>query len=108
VEVDGRRFRVTVLEPEPPWAALARSRRERGGSGEGGAGEALVSPMQGTVLAVHVAEGDDVTAGQLVCIVEAMKMENEIHAHRAGKVSHLSVEVGQQVSMGQVICVVES
>jgi acetyl-CoA/propionyl-CoA carboxylase biotin carboxyl carrier protein len=64
--------------------------------------------MQGTVLAVQVAEGDDVSAGQLVCIVEAMKMENEIHAHRAGTVRHLSVEPGQQVSTGQVICVVES
>jgi acetyl-CoA/propionyl-CoA carboxylase biotin carboxyl carrier protein len=108
VEVDGRRFSVTVLEPEPPWAALALRRRERGKHGEGGGREALVSPMQGTVLAVHVAEGDDVSAGQLVCIVEAMKMENEIHAHRAGKVTHLSVEAGQQVSMGQVICFVES
>jgi len=108
VEVDGRRFSVTVLEPEPPWAELARRRRERGDQGEAGGREALVSPMQGTVLAVHVAEGDDVSAGQLVCIVEAMKMENEIHAHRAGKVTHLSVEAGHQVSMGQVICFVES
>jgi acetyl-CoA/propionyl-CoA carboxylase biotin carboxyl carrier protein len=108
VEVDGRRFNVTVLEPEPPWAELARRRRARGDQGEAGGREALVSPMQGTMLAVHVAEGDDVSAGQLVCIVEAMKMENEIHAHRAGKVTHLSVEAGQQVSMGQVICFVES
>jgi acetyl-CoA/propionyl-CoA carboxylase biotin carboxyl carrier protein len=108
VEVDGRRFSVTVLEPEPPWAGLALRRRERDGGGEGAGREALVSPMQGTVLAVHVAEGDDVSAGQLICIVEAMKMENEIHAHRAGAVRHLSVEPGQQVSMGQVICVVES
>ena len=108
VEVDGRRFSVTVLEPEPPWAELALRRRERGKHGEGGGREALVSPMQGTVLAVHVAEGDHVSAGQLVCIVEAMKMENEIHAHRAGTVTHLSVETGQQVTTGQVICVVEA
>ena len=64
--------------------------------------------MQGTVLAVQVAEGDEVSAGQLVCIVEAMKMENEIHAHRAGTVRQLSVEPGEPVSAGQVICVVES
>jgi acetyl-CoA/propionyl-CoA carboxylase biotin carboxyl carrier protein len=108
VEVDGRRFSVTVLEPEPPWAELARRRRERGGGGEGAGREALVSPMQGTVLAVHVAEGDDVSAGQLICIVEAMKMENEIHAHRAGTVRHLSVAAGEPVSTGQVICVVEA
>jgi acetyl-CoA/propionyl-CoA carboxylase, biotin carboxylase, biotin carboxyl carrier protein len=108
VEVDGRKFSVTVLDPEPPWAQLARRRRERGDQGESAGREALVSPMQGTVLAVRVADGDDVSAGQLVCIVEAMKMENEIHAHRAGTVRHLSVEPGQQVSTGQVICVIES
>ena len=108
VEVDGRKFSVTVLDPEPPWAQLARRRRERGDQGESAGREALVSPMQGTVLAVQVADGDDVSAGQLVCIVEAMKMENEIHAHRAGTVRHLSVEPGQQVSTGQVICVIES
>jgi acetyl-CoA/propionyl-CoA carboxylase, biotin carboxylase, biotin carboxyl carrier protein len=62
--------------------------------------------MQGTVLAVEVAEGDEVAAGQVICIVEAMKMENEITAHRAGVVTELSVEPGQAVSNGQVVCVV--
>jgi acetyl-CoA/propionyl-CoA carboxylase biotin carboxyl carrier protein len=62
--------------------------------------------MQGTVLAVEVAEGDEVEAGQVICIVEAMKMENEVHAHRAGRVSALSVAPGQPVTTGQVICVV--
>ena len=75
---------MTVLEPEPPWAELARQRRRRSDESGGGGREALTSPMQGTVLAVHVAEGDEVSAGQLICIVEAMKMENEVHAHRAG------------------------
>jgi acetyl-CoA/propionyl-CoA carboxylase biotin carboxyl carrier protein len=62
--------------------------------------------MQGTVLAVEVAEGDDVEAGQVICIVEAMKMENEVHAHRAGRVTELSVAAGQPVTTGQVICIV--
>ena len=62
--------------------------------------------MQGTVLAVEVAEGDEVEAGQVLCIVEAMKMENEVHAHRAGRVTELSVAPGQPVTTGQVICVV--
>jgi len=108
VEVDGKRFEVHVLRPEPPYADLARRRRERErGRGGGAAGkDAVVSPMQGTVLAVEVAEGDEVEAGQVVCIVEAMKMENEVHAHRAGRVSDLSVEPGQPVTTGQVICVV--
>ncbi len=110
VEVDGRRFEVRLLRPEPPFAELARRRRERARSGGAtGAGKhAVVSPMQGTVLAVEVAEGDDVEAGQVLCIVEAMKMENEVHAHRAGRVTELSVAPGQPVKTGQVICVVAS
>jgi acetyl-CoA/propionyl-CoA carboxylase biotin carboxyl carrier protein len=108
VEVDGRRFEVRVLRPEPAYAELARRRRERSrGRGPSGAGrDAVVSPMQGTVLAVEVSEGDEVEAGQVLCIVEAMKMENEVHAHRAGRVTELSVAPGQPVTTGQVICVV--
>jgi acetyl-CoA/propionyl-CoA carboxylase biotin carboxyl carrier protein len=108
VEVEGRRFAVTVLEPEPPWADLARQRRRRSDESGGSGREALTSPMQGTVLAVEVAEGDEVAAGQLICIVEAMKMENEVHAHRAGTVRQLSVAPGEPVTTGQVVCVVES
>ena len=107
VEVEGRRFAVTVLEPEPPWAELARQRRRRADESTAGGREALASPMQGTVLAVQVAEGDDVSAGQLICIIEAMKM-NEVHAHRTGTVRQLSVAVGEPVTTGQVICTVES
>jgi acetyl-CoA/propionyl-CoA carboxylase biotin carboxyl carrier protein len=109
VELEGRRFQVNVLEPEPPWAELARRRRERArGGGAAVAGkDAVVSPMQGTVLAVEVAEGDPVEPGQVICVVEAMKMENEVHAHRAGVVRALSVAPGEAVSTGQVICIVE-
>jgi acetyl-CoA/propionyl-CoA carboxylase biotin carboxyl carrier protein len=108
IEVDGRRFEVRVLRPEPAFAELARRRRERarGGGAAEAAQDAVVSPMQGPVLAVEVAEGDEVEAGQVLCIVEAMKMENEVHAHRAGRVTELSVAPGQQVKTGQVICVV--
>jgi acetyl-CoA/propionyl-CoA carboxylase biotin carboxyl carrier protein len=105
IEVDGRRFEVTVLASEPPWLALARSRRERAGAARHGGSDAVVSPMQGTVLSVAVAEGDVVDAGAVLCIVEAMKMENEIAAHRAGTVTELSVAEGQPVQHGQVICV---
>jgi acetyl-CoA/propionyl-CoA carboxylase biotin carboxyl carrier protein len=106
VEVDGRRFEVRLSEPEPEWRALARRRRERVRHGVAGGGgrDAVVSPMQGTVLAVSVADGDDVEAGQVICVVEAMKMENEVRAHRGGTISNLSVEPGQPVSTGQVIC----
>jgi acetyl-CoA/propionyl-CoA carboxylase biotin carboxyl carrier protein len=108
VELGGRRYDVTLLEPEPPWAALARRRRERVRSGSGGAGtDAVVSPMQGTVLKVEVAEGDEVEAGQVLCVVEAMKMENEIASHRAGTVTQLSVTPGAAVASGQVVCLVQ-
>jgi acetyl-CoA/propionyl-CoA carboxylase, biotin carboxylase, biotin carboxyl carrier protein len=108
VELDGRRFDVRLLVPEPPFAVLARRRRERGAEHVGGSAgrDAVVSPMQGTVLEVKVAEGEQVRAGQVLCIVEAMKMENEIGAHRDGVVNSLSVEAGQPVKTGQVICVV--
>jgi acetyl-CoA/propionyl-CoA carboxylase biotin carboxyl carrier protein len=104
VEVDGRRFTVRVLEPEQPWRALARRRAERAaGSGANGGG-AVVSPMQGTVLSVAVAEGDEVERNAVICIVEAMKMENEVRAHVAGTVAQVAVAAGQAVSSGQVIC----
>jgi acetyl-CoA/propionyl-CoA/long-chain acyl-CoA carboxylase, biotin carboxylase, biotin carboxyl carrier protein len=108
VELDGRRFDVKVLVPEPPWAVLAERRRERTAARAGGAGgrDAIVSPMQGTVLSVEVSEGDEVVAGQVICVVEAMKMENEVHALRDGIVSELSVRAGEPVGTGQVICVV--
>jgi acetyl-CoA/propionyl-CoA/long-chain acyl-CoA carboxylase, biotin carboxylase, biotin carboxyl carrier protein len=107
-EVAGRRFEITVLEPEPPHAELARRRRDRNAQHgqHGAARDAIVTPMQGTVLTVEVAEGDEVEPGQVVCVVEAMKMENEITSPRAGTVSELSIEPGQPVSTGQVICLV--
>ena len=110
VEVDGRRFEVRLSEPEPEWRALARRRRERVRRRGGSAGgrDAVVSPMQGTVLAVRVSDGDEVEAGQVICIVEAMKMENEVHADRAGVVRGLSVEAGRPIATGQVICEIAS
>ena len=107
VELDGRRFEVRALLPEPPYAELARRRRERTAAGaHGAARDAVVTPMQGTVLAVNVQEGDEVGAGEVICVVEAMKMENEIASHRAGSVTELSVAPGQAVQAGQVICVI--
>ncbi|HEY5058504.1 MAG TPA: acetyl-CoA carboxylase biotin carboxylase subunit [Gaiellaceae bacterium] len=106
VEVDGRRFDVRLVDPEPPWAALARRRAERVRTGGGATGrDPVVSPMQGTVLAVAVAEGDEVEAGRVLCVVEAMKMENEVVAHHAGTVTDLSVQPGQSIGAGHVICV---
>jgi acetyl-CoA/propionyl-CoA carboxylase biotin carboxyl carrier protein len=100
---------VRISEPEPEWRALARRRGERVRQGGAGGGrDAVVSPMQGVVLAVLVADGEEVEPGQVICVVEAMKMENEVHANRAGTIRSLSVEPGQQVTTGQVICTIES
>jgi acetyl-CoA/propionyl-CoA carboxylase biotin carboxyl carrier protein len=64
--------------------------------------------MQGTILAVEVEEGDAVEAGQVICIVEAMKMENEVAAHRSGTIAEIAVAAGDPVTTGQAICVIET
>jgi acetyl-CoA/propionyl-CoA carboxylase biotin carboxyl carrier protein len=105
VEVDGRSYEVRLEVGEPPWTALARGRRERGAAGGGTAADgAVLSPMQGTVLKVEVSDGDEVEAGQLLCVVEAMKMENEIVAPRVGVVHDLSVAPGAAIASGQLVC----
>jgi acetyl-CoA/propionyl-CoA carboxylase biotin carboxyl carrier protein len=105
VELDGRRYELRLLVPEHEWVELARRRRDRVGGAHGGAArDAVVSPMQGTVLSVEVEEGQEVSAGDVLCIVEAMKMENEVSSHRDGMVTRLSVQPGSAVTIGQVIC----
>ncbi len=116
VEVDGRLHSVKVIGAPSananPGAALGLRRpprRERAGTAvsAGGATETLVSPIQGTVLRVGVSKGDEVQDGALICVVEAMKMENEIVAHRAGKVTELEVTEGGSVAAGDVIAKIE-
>jgi acetyl-CoA/propionyl-CoA carboxylase biotin carboxyl carrier protein len=106
VELDGRRIEVAVLRAEPAYRDLARRREERLATRQRGGTDAVVSPMQGTVVEVRVAEGDEVDPGAVICIVEAMKMENELTAHRAGVVTQLSVAAGGAVASGQTICVI--
>ena len=108
MEVDGRRHEVRIHQPGPPWAELARRHRERKKGLHGGDDGVVTSPMQGTVLDVRVADGDAIAAGGLICVVEAMKMENEIVSHRDGVVSGLAVGAGDAVAQGQLICVVAS
>ena len=107
VELDGRRHELRLQEPEPPWAEVARRHKDRSRGLAGGGSDAVLSPMQGIVLQVAVADGDRVEAGALICVVEAMKMENEITAHRNGVVTGLSVAPGEQLAHGQVICLLE-
>jgi acetyl-CoA/propionyl-CoA/long-chain acyl-CoA carboxylase, biotin carboxylase, biotin carboxyl carrier protein len=108
IELDGRLHEVRLHAPEPLWAELARRHADRAKGRTGVATDAVVSPMQGIVLQVEVAEGDEVEAGQVICVVEAMKMENPIVAHRDGVVAGLSIAAGEQVTSGQLICVVTS
>jgi biotin carboxyl carrier protein len=104
VELDGRRFDVKLLVPEPPWVELAARRRDRAASrGHGGGRDAIVSPMQGTVLAVNVAEGDAVEAGGLICVVEAMKMENLLRAERDGRIGVIHAKPGDSLAVDQAI-----
>ncbi len=114
VEVSGKRFDVTVIGPPPVAGAAVNGARkpprrsERAAGGGGGGGDTLVSPIQGTVLKVAVEAGADVEEGALVAVIEAMKMENEITAHKAGKVAELPIAVGGSVATGDTIAVITS
>ena len=115
VEVSGRRFDVKVIgeAAAPNGAAPAARRRRRrpsaasAGGGGGGAPGALVSPLQGTVLKVEVEKGAQVEEGALICVIEAMKMENEITAPSAGTVEELAVSEGGSVATGDTIAVIK-
>ncbi len=103
VEVNGRRFQVAVygLGATQPAAAPARKPKLTVGSASGrGGGDTLLSPIQGNVLRVAVSEGQHVSKGDLVCVVEAMKMENEIPAHKDGTVAKVLVSPAQAVATG--------
>ncbi len=115
VEVGGKRLAVTIpadlhraAGPAPAGGpAAGRPRREARRSGPAGgqaSGNALVSPMQGTIVKIVAADGQQVSAGDTIVVLEAMKMEQPLTAHKAGTVSGLAVEVGQTVSAGAVIC----
>jgi len=105
VEVDGRSYEVRLVTPEPPWGALGQTRRDRAASA-GHSSSSVVSPMQGTVLAVDVEDGEVVHRGAVLLVVEAMKMENEIVAPHDGVVAGLAVGPGDAVTAGQIVCLV--
>ncbi|HVD58707.1 MAG TPA: acetyl-CoA carboxylase biotin carboxylase subunit [Thermoleophilaceae bacterium] len=111
VEVSGRKFEVKVIGAAlgPNGAAPAKKAPRRGRKSGGGAGAPgeLVSPIQGTVLRVAVEQGAEVEEGALICVVEAMKMENEITAPTAGTVEQLGVSEGGSVATGDTIAVIQ-
>jgi acetyl-CoA/propionyl-CoA carboxylase, biotin carboxylase, biotin carboxyl carrier protein len=119
VEVSGRRFDVKVIGPPfagggaalngaaPVAGRTAPKRGERKSSAGGGADE-LVSPLQGNMWKVLVEQGQTVEEGQLICIIEAMKMENEITAHKAGVIETLSIKEGEPIQSGAPIAVIKA
>ena len=106
VEVQGRRVPVRVFDPSARTAPPPPELSGRGG-GAHGAGDIITAPMQGTILQVLVEPGQEVTAGQVVLILEAMKMENHIAASRDGAIADLPVSAGQVVETGQTLAVIE-
>jgi acetyl-CoA/propionyl-CoA carboxylase biotin carboxyl carrier protein len=110
VEVDGKRFAVSMWVPDPSAAQVAGAPRRRqsrsGSSGGSGSGQVTV-PMQGTIVKVLVEVGDTVEAGDPICVLEAMKMENSIAAEKAGTVTEVRISVGDSVGGGDVVAVVE-
>jgi acetyl-CoA/propionyl-CoA carboxylase biotin carboxyl carrier protein len=111
VEVGGKRLEVVLPGglgglAAAPAAGGAKKPRRGGGkkSGAAASGDAVTSPMQGTVVKVVVEEGQQVAEGDTVVVIEAMKMEQPLKAHKAGTVTGLTAEVGATVTNGAVIC----
>jgi len=112
VEVNGKRLEVLVpagLGTANGSATGARSkkkpvRRQSGAATKTPSGNALTSPMQGTIVKIAVADGDVVEAGDLVVVLEAMKMEQPLTAHRSGTVKNLTAQAGATVTSGSILC----
>ena len=112
VEVGGRRIEVVL--PEGIGAGRAASggaktgprKASKAGGAAAASGDSLTAPMQGTIVKVAVRDGDTVAAGDLILVLEAMKMENPVTAHKAGVVSGLSAAVGEVVTSGTVLATI--
>ena len=99
-EVNGKRFEILVHAPEP----VVKRHRAKQASSTGASGDGLPSPMQGTVVKIAVEEGQQVEAGDLVIVLEAMKMEQPLNAHKSGVIKNLKAVVGETVSSGTILC----
>lgn len=112
VEVNGKRMEVSLpdlgggTKPAAKPASKTRKSRSARGAAKGG-GDELTSPMQGTIVKVAASDGDTVAEGDLILVLEAMKMEQPITAHKAGKVSGLSAKAGDTVTSGAVLATIK-
>ena len=114
VEVSGKRFDVKVIGEATgviagaaPAGNQPKKREKRAGGGSGSSSEVLESPLQGSIFKLNVEEGAEVEEGDLICVIEAMKMENEITAHRKGKVTSLAIKVGDAVASGDPLATIK-
>jgi acetyl-CoA/propionyl-CoA carboxylase biotin carboxyl carrier protein len=120
VEVSGRKFDVKVIGPPPVAGAAAanggtpavarpkRAERRDGSRSDAGSSDTLPSPMQGSIWKVPVEQGQEVAEGDVVTIIEAMKMENEITAHKSGRIAELPIREGDSVASGDTLAVIVS
>ena len=99
-EVNGKRFEILVHAPEP----VVKRHRAKQSSAGGSSGTGLASPMQGTVVKISVEEGQSVEVGDLVIVLEAMKMEQPLNAHKSGVIKNLKAVIGETVASGTVLC----
>jgi acetyl-CoA/propionyl-CoA carboxylase biotin carboxyl carrier protein len=99
-EVNGKRFEVKLHTPEP----VVKRHRAKASKIGGASGTGLTSPMQGTVVKIAVTDGQSVEIGDLIIVLEAMKMEQPLTAHKAGKVTNIKAAIGETVSSGTVLC----
>ena len=100
VEVNGKRFEVKLHTPEP----VVKRHRAKESKVGGASGTGLTSPMQGTVVKVAVEAGQIVEAGELIIVLEAMKMEQPLIAHKSGTITNLTAVIGETVASGAVLC----
>ena len=99
-EVNGKRFEIVVHAPEP----VVKRHRAKQASGGSASGTGLSSPMQGTVVKIAVKEGQSVEAGDLIIVLEAMKMEQPLNAHKSGVIKNLKANIGETVASGTILC----
>jgi acetyl-CoA/propionyl-CoA carboxylase biotin carboxyl carrier protein len=107
VEVGGRRLEVSLpgdLVFRGGGTGRATPRKRGAGRAAAVSGDAVIAPMQGTVVKVAVSEGDPVDTGDLIVVLEAMKMENAVIAHQAGTVTGLTAHAGSSITQGALLC----
>lgn len=104
VELDGKKFNLSIFSDNQ---IPKRTRKNSQSAFTGSVGDGVISPMQGTVVKIAIAEGDLVQSGDLLIVLEAMKMEQPLTAHKSGRISAINVAIGASVTSGSTLCIIE-